>query len=143
MKQTSTTRVQVAVPAAQIWDVVSQGGNVHRWFGRVITACELKGEGAGAQRSCVMADGAKLEEEILAVDHQKRRFVYAVHQHPLPAKDVVATVVVQDVGGGSSEIQWGAEYECLEEHAAMLSQMLGDLYENGIRSLETYCRQAA
>lgn len=143
MKRTTKVSLTVQMPAASAWHVISKGGDVHHWFGAVITACELNGDGVGAQRSCVMADGAKLEEKIIAVDHNLRRFVYAVNQHPLPASNVVGTVVVNDLDENTATIQWGAEYECDEQYFEMIDQMLAGLYEQGIRSLETYCRQAA
>ena len=143
MKRTTKAQLTVQIPAADAWHVISQGGDVHRWFGAAITACELNGNGVGARRSCVMADGGKLEEKIIAVDDHLRRFVYAVNKSPLPARNVIATIVVNELGSNAAIIQWSAEYECDEQHSGMMEQTLSGLYEQGIRSLETYCRQAA
>jgi len=143
MKRTSKAQLTGQIPAADAWHVISKGGDVHRWFGAAITACEHNGNGVGARRSCVMADGGKLEEKIIAVDDNLRRFVHAGNERPLPASNVIATIVVNESGNNAATLQWSAEGECEEQHSRMMDQTLSGLYEQGIRSLETYCRPAA
>jgi len=143
MKKTTRATSNVTAPADKVWATIAAGGGVHQWFGSVITACELKGSGAGAERFCTMSNGAALKERILEVDEAARRFRYAIEEHPLPAKDVIATIEVADLGDGKARITWGAEYSAEDAHADLVDQTLSGLYAQGIQALEDHCRVAA
>lgn len=90
-----------------------------------------------------MANGAKLKERILEVDHDARRFRYAVDEHPLPAQDVVATITVAEAPNGQTTVSWGADYTAAPGQDAMMQETLEGLYAQGIQSLETYLTKAA
>ncbi|MEM9761257.1 MAG: SRPBCC family protein [Pseudomonadota bacterium] len=129
---------RVETPSDRLWATVASGGEVHRWFGEVITSCELTGSGEGAARNCTMANGALLEERILEIDHSARRFRYAIDTHPLPAQNVIATVTIASIPGGGSEVTWAADYQAAPEHEPLVRKTLEDLYTQGIRSLEAF-----
>lgn len=141
MKTEVTHTIQA--PASGVWDTISQGGDVHRWFTGVITACELKGAGEGAERHCTMANGAELSERILQVDHDAKRFRYAIDKHPLPATNVIATIDVLELPEGRTQVTWGAEYDTTDEYAEMVDETLNGLYAQGISALEAFNQQAA
>ena len=143
MKKQTNVVATASAPADQVWATIAAGDGVHQWFGTVITACELKGTGAGAERLCTMVNGAELRERILEIDHHSQRFSYAIDQHPLPATDVVATIEVVDLGNGKTEIRWGAEYTVEAVHGDMVDQTLNGLYTQGIQALENHCRVLA
>ncbi len=43
MIKNTTVNSVVDVPAQHLWATIAQGGGVDKWFGAVITSCELKG----------------------------------------------------------------------------------------------------
>ncbi len=133
----------IDAPSDAVWDLIAKGGDVHRWFAAAITTCELTSDGEGAARHCTMADGAVLEERILEIDPARRRSRYAIDRHPLPARDVVATISVAELPDGRTEVTWGADYTAAPEHEALTRETLEGLYAQGIRSLETYLAKAA
>jgi Polyketide cyclase / dehydrase and lipid transport len=137
MKHTTTVEREISGNADIIWATISAGGNVHHWF-PTIQSCRLEGLGEGAARFCVMADGSDLEERIVEINHDARRFRYAVDRHPLPANDVTAAIEIEDVGNGRTRISWGAEFEALDENATQVKEMLQMIYSQGIQSLESY-----
>ncbi len=137
-KQTSATG-HIKASAEKVWETIAIGGEVHRWFGAVITACELRGSGSGAERICTMADGAELKERIIAIDHKAKRFCYAIDKHPLPATDMISTMEIADLGDGITKIDWRAEYSVADEHAGVVDQTLSSLYAQGIKAIETHC----
>lgn len=138
MSEVWVTR-EVQAPARQVWATVAQGGEVHRWFGSVIRSCRLEGQGAGARRYCEMTNGAALEERILEVDHGLQLFRYAIDQHPLPSGPLQAEISVRDLGGGRSEIRWGARFDPIDGQAEAVSAALREIYTEGIASLERHC----
>lgn len=141
MIKNTTVNSVVDVPAQHLWATIAQGGGVDKWFGAVITSCELKGNGQGAQRFCTMADGAELEERILEIDNDKKRFVYAIDKHPLPATDFIAALEIADIGDGQSKVTWSAKFNADNQNGVMVEGMLAVLYEQGIQSLAAYCRK--
>lgn len=139
MRSRSEAQAVVEAPATALWETVAAAGGVDRWFGEAISACEISGTGRGAERRCTMVDGAELRERILDVDHEKKRFVYAVEQHPLPAGGLVSTIDIEDLGDGRARVIWAAEYEADEAHAAQIDQTLLSLYGQGIEALAAHC----
>ncbi|MBW4554627.1 MAG: SRPBCC family protein [Trichormus sp. ATA11-4-KO1] len=138
MRQTVIAEQEISGQADAIWDTISAGGNVHKWFSTIIQSCQLEGTGEGASRLCTMIDGNELKERIVEVNHAVRRFRYAIDQHPLPAKDVIAFIEVKNAGNGRAFISWGAEFEASEETIPQIKETLHGLYMQGIQSLENY-----
>jgi uncharacterized protein YndB with AHSA1/START domain len=143
IKMKANASQTIDVPPDAVWAVIAQGGDVHRWFGAAITTCELIGEGEGAARQCTMANGALLKERILEVDHDARRFRYAVDEHLLPASDVIATITVTEANDGKTTVSWGADYAAAPGQDDLMQETLEALYVQGIQSLETYLAKAA
>ncbi|MEM6387701.1 MAG: SRPBCC family protein [Pseudomonadota bacterium] len=141
MKTEVTQTIQAAPD--EVWQTISQGGDVHRWFTGAITTCELTGSGEGAERRCTMADGAALEERIIEVDHNQMRFRYAIDKHPLPASDVVATILIAELPDGRTQVTWGADYSVSDDHATVVEETLKGLCGHGIAALETFHQKAA
>jgi hypothetical protein len=137
MKHVTTVEREISGNADLIWATISAGGDIHHWF-PMIQTCRLEGAGEGAARFCVMADGSDLEERIVEINHDARRFRYAVDRHPLPATDVIASMRVKDIGHGRTFIAWGAEFEASEENTTQVKEMLQMIYSQGIQSIESY-----
>ncbi|MEO1200248.1 MAG: SRPBCC family protein [Pseudomonadota bacterium] len=129
---------KITAHADDVWATIAKGGDVHRWFEDVIVACDLRGHGEGAERLCTMANGADLRERILEINHDMRRFRYAIEKHPLPATDVVTTITVVGLGQGGAEVTWSAEYSVDPAHETTVDDALKAIYAQGIQSLETY-----
>jgi hypothetical protein len=123
MRHVTTVEREILGNADTIWATMSAGGNVHHWF-PMIQSCRLEGSGEGAARFCVVADGSDLEERIIEINHDARRFRYAVDRHPLPASDVTASIEVRNIGHGRTHIAWGAEFEALDQNAIQVEEML-------------------
>ncbi|XOV83321.1 MAG: SRPBCC family protein [bacterium] len=135
--RTEITRT-IQVPANEVWATISKGGDVHHWFTGVITSCALSGTGEGAERFCTMADGAELKERIIEIDHDARRFRYAIDEHPLPASHVIATIFVVGLSDGRAQVTWGADYATDDENSSVVDETLKGLYAHGVSALETY-----
>jgi hypothetical protein len=133
MKHITTVEREISGDADSIWATISAGGDVHHWF-PMIQTCRLE----GSARFCVMADGSELEERIVEIDRDARRFRYAVERHPLPASNAIATIQVKDIAPGRTFISWGAEFEASEENVTQVKETLQMVYSQGIQSLESY-----
>ena len=136
MTETVLVEGHIDAPAESVWATIAKGDGVHEWFGGVIASCSL----AGDRRECTMADGAKLKERILDVDHGAQRFRYAIEEHPLPAQNVVSTIEVSGKADGKTRVRWSAEFDAEHEHLPVLKETLSGLYTQGIASLGVHCR---
>lgn len=125
--------------AQKVWATISVGGGLDKWM-PVITECRIEGSGEGATRYCTLANGAKLQERILEVNHGRRRFKYGMSEHPLPAKNIVGSIEVVDLGNGQSQVSWSVEFDCDAVHKQELEGMFKGSYEQGLEGLEKYLR---
>jgi len=91
---TITKTATLRAPAADVWTVVSDIGNVPAMTG-MITESVIEGD----HRTCRMADGQTVEESILSVDHDLRRLAYRVHSSPFPITEHASSIVVSDDAG--------------------------------------------
>lgn len=135
MTETVVAEQEIDASADAVWATIAKGDGVHEWFGQVITACRLDGD----RRECTMADGAQLKERILEVDHDAKRFLYAIDEHPLPAQNVVATIDVSETSAGKTKVRWGAEFDADDDVLPTLKATLTGLYSQGIASLGAHC----
>ncbi len=129
----------INVDADTVWATISAGDGLDKWM-PAITECRIEGVGAGATRYCTMANGAKLKERVLEVDHDRRRFKYGIDEHPLPARNIVGVVEIRDLGKGKSEAWWSAEFDCDVSHKEDLTGMFRGVYAQGLEGLEAYLR---
>jgi hypothetical protein len=63
--------------AALVWEFIGRPGALHEWF--PITATRIEGD----KRWITLPTGIVFEEDILLVDHDLRRFQYAITNNPL------------------------------------------------------------
>ena len=116
--------------AAAVWDVVGDL-NISSWH-PAITASPVADDGNG--RTCTLADGGEVVEEILERDDAARRYRYRVVTSPLPMTDYVSAISVRETERGS-QVTWEAEFTPVGIEAADLEGMIRGLYEAGLGAL--------
>lgn len=97
---------QFDASAETVWRHVGQPGELASWHPAIATS-ELSAD--GRQRTCVLADGATLNEEITAHDDGARQYSYRITGGPLPVENYVSTLSVTDSDGGAS-VTWESEF---------------------------------
>ena len=138
MQQNITVEQQISGQAEAIWKIISQSGDVHKWFPTVIQSCRLEKANGKLSRFCTMSDGSQLEENIVEVNNEARRFVYTVDKHPLPASEIVTTIEVRDIGSESTLVIWGSQFVAEGENISLVKETLRRIYLQGIKSLESW-----
>lgn len=119
--------VRIATPADEVWKIVSDAGSISDWFPTIQSS-----EASGDTRSCELADGTQLTEEIVTSDDELRRFQYRITDG-VPADFHLGTVDVLEDNGGSLVV-YSTEIEP-NELGPMMDQVLGE----GIDGLKQYC----
>lgn len=111
----------------EVWAVVSDAGAISDWFPAI-----EKSSATGTTRSCELAGGVPLEEEIVTRDADLRRFQYRITGGALPVTSHLGTVDVLDDRDGSLVV-YSTEVQPDE-----LAQQLGPAIEDGLRGLKEH-----
>lgn len=116
-------------PANEVWDVVSDAGNISAWF-PAIKASSVTGN----SRHCEVAGGGSLDEEIVTDDPELRRFQYRI-TGGMPVEFHLGTVDVLEDGAGSLVVY------STEVTPDSLADTLGPAVEEGLKGLKEYCEK--
>jgi len=98
-----------AASAATVWERLADFGGIGSWMPGV-AKCEVSGAGIGATRTITMGP-MKVVERLEAFDPAARRLSYSLVEGPLPARDYLATIHVQETGTGRCHVDWTASFE--------------------------------
>lgn len=138
---THHVRAERAIPFAPqiLWQTVRQMTGMEDWYPGLIRQSEVLDEtSAEPRRVCIMQDGGTLKERILLRDDATRTFVYAIDSHPLPARNVVGTIRIDDLGNGRSHVTWSASMALDPKSAEQIMAMVTGMYDAGLASLQGY-----
>ena len=139
MTHSVEARRTLSVPADDLWNTIRRMDNMEAWYPDCITASEVPDpDAAQPRRNCTMADGGTLKERILRRDDATRTFVYAIDSHPLPARNVVGSLRIDDLGQGRSVVTWCAHMVLDEAVVVQMAEMVTGIYAKGLESLEAY-----
>ncbi|ABD53019.1 SRPBCC family protein [Jannaschia sp. CCS1] len=130
---------EIPATANDLWKTVSQMiGMETSCPGLIRESDVLDADGTQPRRSCVMRNGGALTERILLRDDATRTFIYAIDSHPMPAKIVVGTIRIDDLGDGKSQVSWAADMVLGPASADHFAGMVQGMYEGGLASLEAH-----
>ena len=102
-------REKIDVPAARVWELVSDFGNVS-WFPG--GDAEIKGSGPGMVRLIKVPNADPVREELVSLDAGKRSLTYIIPSgNPLPVTNYRATMNVTEAGSDACELEWLCECE--------------------------------
>lgn len=83
-------------PPDDVWKVVADWGTVSDWFPMILESSVENGI-----RHCTFPNDGEVEEEIVTVDADRRRFQYRVIDGNLGIEDHLGTIDVLEDDGGS------------------------------------------
>lgn len=121
----STARI--ARPADDVWAVVSDPAAISIWFPGI----EQSTAGDGT-RSCTLTGGHQLEEDVVNVDDERRRFQYRI-TGGMPVEHHLGTVDVLEDGPDSSLVVYSTEIKSDD-----LAGMMGPAVEGGVQGLKAH-----
>ena len=127
----------IAVPADELWKTIHQATHMEQWYPQLITQSSISDDQGTMRRVCTLANGGQLHERILLRDDATRTFVYAIDKHPLPPVNVVGTIRIDAVDGGS-HVTWDSQFTVADEAADETVAMVVGMYEDGLESLALY-----
>lgn len=126
---TLRTHATIDRPVQEVWEVVSDAGNISAWFPAVETS-----SASGTKRQCELVGGNPLEEEIVTNDSDLRRFQYRI-TGGMPVESHLSTVDVLDTDAGTVVVY------STEVTPDAVADTLGPAIEDGLRGLKQYCEK--
>lgn len=97
-------------PADKLWQLVE----FHQPSENImppVSASEVIGDGVGARKLNTLDGGGMLELQLVYFDPESRAFNYVIRSSPLPLKNYVGEVRVEDLGEGRSRLTWNGFFE--------------------------------
>ena len=123
---------QFAASPETLWQHVGQPENLATWH-PAIESSQVSSD--GRSRTCVLADGATINEEITAHDDADRRYTYRITGGPLPVENYVSTLSVAESDSGSS-VTWEGDFDVAPgAPAAEVEEMIRGVYAAGLGAL--------
>jgi mxaD protein len=108
---------RVARHARSLWREIGSFGDVGRWH-PMLAALESEGEEPGARRWARTKSGSTQIERLANANPLQRSYIYAIESTPMPVKNYVAELRVDDNGDGTSTVVWQGEFDVRDEVAA-------------------------
>ena len=131
---------QVELSADQVWAQLRIMDNIDELSSLVSKVSWTGAHGVGGQRVCTAADGqGYFKESIIAFSDSERTYSYAVVEG-VPAKNMVNSFKVVDLGYQKSMIIWTTSFEFMEnpqmdegQFSGFLNQSISEMIENTIK----------
>ena len=127
---------QINVPAKKAWDALSSFRGIENYS--PIASSTTFGKGKGATRTCIMPDGAKINEILNFAEDSKMEMQYIITDGPFPITNYVSDVKVTEVDTENSNITWECEFESSSEVQEEMEGLFGGFYNVIIEDLEKY-----
>lgn len=118
--------IRIDRPVDEVWRVVSDVGAIADWFPMIESS-----SASGSSRTCTMAGGGELEEEIVTNDSELRRLQYRITKG-VPLEYHLATVDVLEDGDGALVI-YSADVQPAEA-----ADVMGASFESGLEGLKAH-----
>ena len=118
---------RIARPADEVWKTVSDAAGISVWFPGIEEATAAEGT-----RSCTLAGGFELQEDIVNIDGELRRFQYKI-TGGMPVEYHLGTVDVLEDGPDSTLVVYSTEIS-----PDSLAELMGPSIEGGVQGLKAH-----
>ena len=102
-------KILINEPADAIWQVISDFGAACLYLSRVVN-CTVEGQGVGARRTLISADGSMIVERLETLDEAAHRLSYALLSDT-PFRNCLTTMAVRELGPSLAEAEWSVTFE--------------------------------
>ena len=131
----ASVRDEIGAPIAAVWACFADFGDLSAWAPGP-PQVTVDGQGVGSIRT-VWADGKpNVRERLETYDATRRTFSYAILESPFPFSDYVATVRLDDLGGGRTAIEWSSTFEPRGLSAEQTTAVIEGTYQMFIARLK-------
>jgi NADPH:quinone reductase-like Zn-dependent oxidoreductase/uncharacterized protein YndB with AHSA1/START domain len=133
----------IHAPIDEVWAFL-RDFNAHDQWHPAVAESRIEDGKAPDQVGCVrnfrLVDGARLREQLLALDDRRRTYTYCILESPIPLVGYVSTVTLKPVSDGNRTFwHWRSTFHPPPERAAELARMVGeDIYVGGFTAARRF-----
>ncbi|MBL4594008.1 MAG: SRPBCC family protein [Flavobacteriales bacterium] len=138
MTNVSVTK-SINVSANDAWAKLAAFGGIEHFS--PIEKSITEGEGVGAKRTCIMPDGAEINEVLNKLDNDNMHLEYEILTGPFPMTDYISDVNVKVIDAENCEITWSSNFNPNEGAEDQMNEILNGFYNTMIDGLETLIKQ--
>jgi mxaD protein len=110
------TTATIEQGADAVWTRISAFGKLHELLPQLLQNTTQEGEGIGAVRTIVLADGGdEIIEELTAFDAADKSFSYRLLEGDLPFENYTATMEVSSDAPDACHVKWTSSYRVAED----------------------------
>ena len=122
--------------AASIWALAGDFNSLNVWHPAVASS-ELQGEGTtpGDTRLLTLADGATINEELLAYEPETMSYQYAITESPLPVIDYVSTLKLEAIDDTQTKVVWSSNFMAKDATDEQAAEVIKGIYVSGLDAL--------
>jgi carbon monoxide dehydrogenase subunit G len=125
---------EIDAEVAKVWGLVADFGGVNR-ISPDIQSCEVEGSGVGAVRT-INTSGVVIQERLEALDANTHTFSYSMLEGPIPFKNYLATVKVNEVSPNRTTINWAGTFEPAGVSEEQLKPLIEGIYRQLIAGIK-------
>ena len=127
------TRIYVSsvidAPAADVWKIVRNFNGLPNWT-PFVAESRIEHNAPADQIGCIrnfrLKDGGLIRERLLALSDYDLSCSYSILESPMGVENYIATLSLTPVtDGGSTFIEWQADFDCAPERENALKQQIG------------------
>ncbi len=100
----------IGEPAGEVWEHVGRFSAIGDWHAMVAKVTS-EGDEVGSVRRIETTDGATSIERLIEISSAPFFYRYSIEASPLPVRDYVGELRVDDNGDGTSTVVWAADFE--------------------------------
>ncbi|MEM1321378.1 MAG: SRPBCC family protein [Bacteroidota bacterium] len=123
----------ILASSAEVWNTISTFAEPEQYMKPMIQQSTASGNGIGMVRKLETADGAKITEQLTALDGSAMSLSYAATESSLPMNNYQSTIRVKDLGNGNCQVFWEGSFEPQTKNN--LRQLQSTLKETYARSI--------
>lgn len=143
-KEGVTTVRVLDISADKAWEQLRILDNIDKLSSSVSKVIFTGDRGVGGERVCIAADGkGRFKENITAFSDSERSYSYAVVEG-VPAKNMLNTFKVVDMGYNKSMVVWTSNFEFMqnpqmteEQFRGFLSMASGEMIDNAVKLVKS------
>lgn len=129
------------VSADKLWDLVE----FHKPSENImppIESSKLTGKGVGATKLNNLKGGGELVLQLVYFSPQSKAYNYVIRTSPLPLKNYVGQVRVEDLGNNRSKLTWSSVFEPKGVEKAKADEIVDGFYKSIIGRIgETFTKE--
>lgn len=142
----TTQSIRIKAPADKVWSYVGDFARIDRWLKVQSSKLVLKTRNEeGAIRELLRGNGTRVREKLVEYNPYAMQLTYTYVDGVVMASDYFATMKVNDLGNGESEMVWVGRYKRLNywqdpppagQDDASVKVFFDTVYKSGLENLK-------